>query len=357
MSFLHWCVLQSLFLVPVPLHIPMQQQQQHRRTYTPSIKRNNGGSSNNHTPNSSMANMTLFSSSADLSITGGVVNTTEQEDWEALFNPHSALLDYSPATARFHYQQRQQQRYTATAQVNTTSSSDDYEEDKDEIITPPLPRAENMVVEPNANNPPHLNGIDILPCPSSSFFYPPQEQDPYRIQLMQDIEEQGLVDHNDQYHNKTIKEIQMQQQEHHLHEQQQQKKKHDHETTATAEDDTMNDQGDDDNEKEHESKYQRWLLLLQQKRQQQRPRRVFLYFMLGFVFPPMWIVGAVHVPHQPTFAATDLLWKRRCRNAFFIFSVITLFVIIILLVFQPGSIGWRHSPTGSTSIDDSMIAV
>lgn len=338
----------------------MQQtdrQQHQRRTYTPSLKPNNGGS-NNHTPNSSMANMTLFSSSADLSITGGVVNTTEQEDWEALFNPHSALLDYSPATARFHYQQRQQQRYTATTvQPLNTGSSDSYEEDKDEIATPPLPRAENMVVEPNANNLPHLNGIDILPCPSSSFFYPPQEQDPYRTQLMQDIEEQGLADHNDQYHNKTIKEIQIQQQfqeqyqQHH--QQQQQKKKYDPEATA---DDTFNDV-EDNNEKEHESKYQRWLLLLQQK-QQHRPRRVLLYFILGFVFPPMWIVGAVHVPHQPTSAAIDLLWKRRCRNAFFMFSVMTLFVVIILLVFQPGSIGWRHSPTGSTaSIDDSMMAV
>ncbi|KAI7879588.1 hypothetical protein K492DRAFT_188637 [Lichtheimia hyalospora FSU 10163] len=298
--------------------------------------------------------MTLFSSSADLSTTGVVVNTAEQEDWEALFNPHSALLDYSPATARFHYQQRQQQRHIAKVQVTTTSSSDDYEEEKDEIVTPPLPRAENMVVEPNANNPPHLNGIDILPCPSSSFFYPPQEQDPYRIQLMQDIEEQGLVDHNDQYHNKAVKEIQIQQHEQHFHEQyqQQQKKKYDSED-ATA--DTMND-NDDNNEKGYEPKYQRWLPVLQPKRQQ-RPRRVFLYFILGFIFPPMWIVGAVHVPHQPTSAAVDLLWKRRCRNAFFIFSVIALFVVIILLVFQPGSIGWRHSPTGPTIVDDSMIAV
>lgn len=86
----------------------------------------------------------------------------------------------------------------------------------------------------------------------------------------------------------------------------------------------------------------------QQQQRRKRPpyRHSFLYFAFGFLFPPLWIIGAMHVPPQhqsPEGQAVDLQWRRRCRNAFFLFIATVLVVLIIALVLKPASVGWRLS--------------
>ncbi|KAI9321832.1 hypothetical protein BX666DRAFT_1906074 [Dichotomocladium elegans] len=88
-----------------------------------------------------------------------------------------------------------------------------------------------------------------------------------------------------------------------------------------------------------------------------RPFRLsFLMFAFGFLFPPLWIVGALHIPyykegktqHQrqrqsPEGQSVDLQWRRRSRNAFFIFITTMLVLLILTIVLKPASIGWRIS--------------
>ncbi|KAI8137019.1 hypothetical protein BJV82DRAFT_675276 [Fennellomyces sp. T-0311] len=176
--------------------------------------------------------------------------------------------------------------------------------------TPTLPRIDHVKVQA-----PCPDQIDILPCPSASFAK--QQRNEARMGLLQTIREQGLSNRHDTW--KDQQEPQRGWQER-LHEK----------------------IDEDDNSK--------------QSGEKPTCRRSFLYFAFGFLFPPLWIVGALYVPPQrqhPGSQTVDLLWKRRSRNAFFIFIVTVLVILILTLVLRPASIGWRTSNSMRPSVDKS----
>ncbi|RCH86488.1 hypothetical protein CU097_007118 [Rhizopus azygosporus] len=80
----------------------------------------------------------------------------------------------------------------------------------------------------------------------------------------------------------------------------------------------------------------------------QKNRYSFLYFALGFLFPPLWILGATYSPkasQQQTEASKDIdkKWKKYSRNALFIFLLITVVTVIIVVIAEPASFGFRET--------------
>ncbi|KAI9487925.1 hypothetical protein BDB00DRAFT_792297 [Zychaea mexicana] len=239
--------------------------------------------------------MTLSSSS----IINGHNNTTaaEHDEWEAMFDPQYTHL----------------RRLTARKDTSPGPSLAE---------TPTLPRIDHIKVQA-----PCPDQIDILPCPSASFAK--HQRNEARLGLLQTIREQGLSDRHD-----TWKLMDQQEAQRNWQERLQEKINEDQEDDDDNEDNDP-EGGDDTTEKP-------------KKRNDKKPvrRRSFLYFAFGFLFPPLWIIGALHVPPQrqnPGSQAVDLLWKRRSRNAFFIFIVTVLVILILTLVLKPASIGWRTS--------------
>ncbi|KAI9481402.1 MAG: hypothetical protein EXX96DRAFT_566577 [Benjaminiella poitrasii] len=77
-------------------------------------------------------------------------------------------------------------------------------------------------------------------------------------------------------------------------------------------------------------------------------RSSFLYFLFGFVFPPIWLLGAFYMSshaNRQTSASRriDRLWSRRSRIAFCVFAASILSILIVLFLLNPKSIGWRFS--------------
>ncbi|KAL7311581.1 hypothetical protein PS15m_009322 [Mucor circinelloides] len=79
-----------------------------------------------------------------------------------------------------------------------------------------------------------------------------------------------------------------------------------------------------------------------------RNRPTFLLFAYGFLFPPLWIIGALYSPSsslQRTASSKkiDRKWKNYSRNAFFVFAVIVATIIVLILVLKPQAVGFRSS--------------
>lgn len=77
-------------------------------------------------------------------------------------------------------------------------------------------------------------------------------------------------------------------------------------------------------------------------------RRSFLCFLFGFLFPPLWLLGAFYCSayaDQQTSASRriDRVWRRRSRVAFGIFTIMLMIILVIVFVLNPQSIGWRQS--------------
>ncbi|ORZ19335.1 hypothetical protein BCR42DRAFT_390017 [Absidia repens] len=72
-------------------------------------------------------------------------------------------------------------------------------------------------------------------------------------------------------------------------------------------------------------------------------RPSFLFFIFGFIFPPIWIVGALYMKRSEDMAKADYQWKRRSRNALTFFLSIILLSIILILIINPSALGWRQS--------------
>ncbi|GAN10531.1 hypothetical protein MAM1_0366c10073 [Mucor ambiguus] len=77
-------------------------------------------------------------------------------------------------------------------------------------------------------------------------------------------------------------------------------------------------------------------------------RPTFLLFAYGFLFPPLWIIGALYNPSSSLQRTTsskkiDRKWKNYSRNAFFIFIVIVATVVVLILVLKPQTVGFRSS--------------
>ncbi|KAI9245560.1 hypothetical protein BDA99DRAFT_593767 [Phascolomyces articulosus] len=308
------------------------------------------------TPNSSTPNMTL--SSASMVETGGanssqstthLTNTEQQQhqlllqrdEWEAMFDPQYTHL----------------RRLTPRKDVSPGPSPAE---------TPTLPRIDYVKVQA-----PCPDQIDILPCPSESFAK--HQRNEARLGFLKTIREQGLTDRHD-----TWKLMDQREPHRNWQERLQEKINEDQDfdspphlppiavVATAAPSHLMNpssvvmdshDHGNDINKAEKKSIA---TTMIHTKKNDKKPirRRSFLYFAFGFLFPPLWIIGALHVPpqrHHPGSQAVDLLWKRRSRNAFFIFILTVLVILILTLVLKPSSIGWRtssnsvhHPPSSST---------
>ncbi|KAI8646524.1 hypothetical protein BD408DRAFT_473863 [Parasitella parasitica] len=79
-----------------------------------------------------------------------------------------------------------------------------------------------------------------------------------------------------------------------------------------------------------------------------RNRPTFLLFAYGFLFPPLWIIGALYNPsgtiqRTTTSKKIDRKWRDYSRNAFFVFTIIVSVVIVLILVLKPQAVGFRSS--------------
>ncbi|KAK4517146.1 AP-3 complex subunit delta [Mucor velutinosus] len=77
-------------------------------------------------------------------------------------------------------------------------------------------------------------------------------------------------------------------------------------------------------------------------------RRSFICFMLGFIFPPLWLWGAFYISsyaQRQTSASNriDHIWRRRSRIAFGIFTVALMIILVVVFVLKPEAVGWRQS--------------
>lgn len=77
-------------------------------------------------------------------------------------------------------------------------------------------------------------------------------------------------------------------------------------------------------------------------------RRSFICFMLGFLFPPLWLWGAFYISsyaQRQTSASNriDHIWRRRSRIAFGIFTITLMIILVIVFVLKPETVGWRQS--------------
>ncbi|GAA5806024.1 hypothetical protein EDC94DRAFT_622839 [Helicostylum pulchrum] len=89
--------------------------------------------------------------------------------------------------------------------------------------------------------------------------------------------------------------------------------------------------------------------------QRRRRNRVsFLYFAFGFMFPPLWFIGALYVPkHDQTEESKDIdkKWKVYSRNAFFMFLLLLVIISVLILILKPETIGFRNSLEGGYNAD------
>jgi hypothetical protein len=86
----------------------------------------------------------------------------------------------------------------------------------------------------------------------------------------------------------------------------------------------------------------------------------FLYFVFGFMFPPLWIIGALYVPrysiHQTAASIdADKKWKRYCRNASLILLISVISAAILIFIIKPSFIGYRSSHKESHNSEDPII--
>ncbi|KAI7901606.1 uncharacterized protein BX663DRAFT_571516 [Cokeromyces recurvatus] len=77
-----------------------------------------------------------------------------------------------------------------------------------------------------------------------------------------------------------------------------------------------------------------------------RSRPTFLLFVCGFLFPPLWIMNALYVPHSSKERSLDSKridrkWQRYSRNAFIVFFIFAILIILLIVVFKPALIGFR----------------
>ncbi|CAO3621569.1 unnamed protein product [Cunninghamella echinulata] len=74
----------------------------------------------------------------------------------------------------------------------------------------------------------------------------------------------------------------------------------------------------------------------------------FFFFVSGFVCPPFWLIGAIysrpeHHYHSSEDRNKDLKWKKYSKVAFGLFTFLLLILLVILLLVNPGMLGWRQS--------------
>ncbi|KAI7881649.1 hypothetical protein K492DRAFT_225040 [Lichtheimia hyalospora FSU 10163] len=234
------------------------------------------------------------------------------DDWEAMFDPQ-----YSMDNPRH---KRPGRRRDMPASAPPTPSSG----------TPALPSIDIIAHSKSQQNMVTSSSSQQLPSAPSPHQRPPDQLWTDRMNLLRTIREQGHITeqtpctpHKQGWKDRLREKI-------------------DHGLLQETSD------GSSEDEQEYEEPIEKETNQEQESPRRKRPpyRHSFLYFAFGFLFPPLWIIGAMHVPPQhqsPEGQAVDLQWRRRCRNAFFLFIATVLVVLIIALVLKPASVGWRLS--------------
>jgi hypothetical protein len=85
-----------------------------------------------------------------------------------------------------------------------------------------------------------------------------------------------------------------------------------------------------------------------EEEQTRHTSRSLLCFVLGFLFPPFWLLGAFYISsyaNKQTSAnrRIDHVWRHRNRVAFGIFIILLMIILVIVFVVKPESVGWRRS--------------
>ncbi|KAI8327658.1 hypothetical protein BC941DRAFT_446576 [Chlamydoabsidia padenii] len=96
------------------------------------------------------------------------------------------------------------------------------------------------------------------------------------------------------------------------------------------------------------------IIVVKSPKKKSQCRLSFLYFIFGFVFPPIWIIGALYTPPEKKYQSSkgrriDLMWKRASRLAFSIFVFALLVLLVAILALNPGALGWRTSRSDQNS--------
>lgn len=86
----------------------------------------------------------------------------------------------------------------------------------------------------------------------------------------------------------------------------------------------------------------------------------FIYFLLGFLFPPIWIFWPYFMKRQykkrnRSMTSTDFKWKTRSRFAFYFFLIFSLFLFILSLVLFPQFLGYRNTSSSSTTNTNTRL--
>jgi hypothetical protein len=88
-------------------------------------------------------------------------------------------------------------------------------------------------------------------------------------------------------------------------------------------------------------------------------RPSFLLFAYGFLFPPLWVVGAFYCPRSSQTTTTskkiDMKWKKYSRNAFLTFFVLMVAMIVLILALKPEAVGFRNSHNEDYQNEEKII--
>ncbi|KAI9472304.1 MAG: hypothetical protein EXX96DRAFT_351856 [Benjaminiella poitrasii] len=86
----------------------------------------------------------------------------------------------------------------------------------------------------------------------------------------------------------------------------------------------------------------------------------FLLFIFGFLFPPLWIFGALYVPRLSEETTSDSKridkkWRKYSRNAFLSFFVSAITIVVFIVVFKTDLIGFRRSHGEQSQHEEKIV--
>ncbi|KAF1800889.1 hypothetical protein FB192DRAFT_1328378 [Mucor lusitanicus] len=224
----------------------------------------------------------------------------------------------------------------------------------------------NPVLQDNENDifddsfPRSGSQIEILPCPSLTQFpkYKKSENEVLwkdRLELLKKIQHQGFREDLNGTLNTGDKESAAVRLQRQLRRKAEKIKRETLVDSSTEEEDDDGDANEHNCNIAHATEDGALLVavepdtLLQEAVEIKRKNRpTFLLFAYGFLFPPLWIIGALYNPSSSlqrtaTSKKIDRKWKNYSRNALFVFIVLVATIVVLILVLKPQAVGFRSS--------------
>lgn len=257
----------------------------------------------------------------------------ESKQWESLFDPQYTFGSFQHGIAKPVIDVYYNGKWPLDQQDNMLS----------EQTSPALPNIENIQLHINTTDSNDAE-IEILPRPFPK--YQNKNTDVVckdRLELLNIIQEVGFNKENDATQSNPYKQFSTA-----ARFQQQIKNK-----TKQMKQEIMMD---DDHVSRHENSSLASIEDLYEKvsfhepKEDNEPKRKnrasFLYFSLGFLFPPLWLIGALYVPKSQRTSASksiDKKWKTYSRNALFAFLIAMVLTVVLVLIMKPETVGFRNS--------------